>query len=304
MRDKYNCQFCGEPFSRHWNMERHMIRKHNAPQRLLPIFPNSSKGRQVRFNVQRSDYHHPFSDLQNPNKAFSWPFSSVQEASEPNCPSWLKWLRMLAEISKLTTEMTQNRVLQSAVTPLKTSVNKIMTQEPQFRYEDLVVVGYTAFICSKCLICHPLTLYWHKSSKVVMPTNHVCDTETILEVQRQKGNKEDVIATVSNELPKLMFQVVTRWTNGTPLVQADEIRSVPEVLHCCILVDSKNWALRAVQHGSTLLSDEELADFLNLARGNTYGIFRAAKSNKIYFMRIVVPATPKAQICNNFEFGI
>ena len=108
MRDKYNCQFCGEPFSRHWNMERHMIRKHNAPQGLLPIFPNSSKGRQVRFNVQRSDYHHPFSDLQNPNKAFSWPFSSVQEASEPNCPSWLKRLRRLAEISKLTTEIKQN----------------------------------------------------------------------------------------------------------------------------------------------------------------------------------------------------
>lgn len=257
----------------------------------MPIFPNSSKGRQVRFNIQRSDYHHPFSELQN--SAFSWPFSSVQEAFEPNCPSWLKWLRRFAEVSKLTTEMTQDRVLRSAIIPLKTSVNKTMTQEPQFRYEDLVVVGYTAFICSKCLICHPLTLYWRKSSKVVIPTNHECDTETILEVQRQKGNKEDVIATVSNEVPKLMFQIVTRWTNGTPLVQADEIRSIPGVLHCCILVDGKNWAFRAVQHGFTLLSDEELADFLKLARGNTYGIIRTTKSNKTYFMRIVVPATPK-----------
>jgi hypothetical protein len=284
-------------------MERHIIRKHNAPQGFLPIFPNIFKGRQVRFNVQRSDYHHPFSDLQDSNKAFSWPFSSVQEASEPNYPSWLERLRRFAEISKLITEVTQNRVLQSAVNPLKTSVNKTMAQEPQFRNEDLVVVGYTAFICSECLICHPLTLYWHKSSKVVIPTNHKCDTETLVEVQRQKGNKKDVIATVSNELPKLMFQVVTRWTNGTPLVQADEIKSIPEVLHCCILVDSKNWALRAVQYGSTLLSDEELANFLNLAKGNTYGIFRTAKSNKTYYMRIVVPATPRAQICNYFQFG-
>ncbi|MGH9976310.1 MAG: hypothetical protein ACRD8Z_10810 [Nitrososphaeraceae archaeon] len=284
-------------------MERHIIRIHHAPQGFLPILPNSSKGRQARFNVQRSDYDHPFFDLQDSSKAFSWPFSPVQEASEPNCPSWLERFRRLAEISKLATEVTQNRVLQSAVNPLKTSVNKIMAQEPKFRYEDLVVVGYTAFICSKCLICHPLTLYWHKSSMVVIPTNHGCNTETLVEVQRQKGNKKDVIATVSNELPKLMFQVVTRWTNGTPLVQADEIRPIPEVLHCCILVDSKNWALRAVQYGLTLLSDEELADFLNLARGNTYGIFRTAKSNKIYYMRIVVPATQKAQICNNFEFG-
>jgi hypothetical protein len=284
-------------------MERHTIRKHNAPQRFLPGFPISSTGRQVRFNVQRSNYHHPFSDLQDSSKTFSWPFSFVQEASEPKCPSWLEWLRRLAEISKLTKEMAQNRVLLSAVNPIKTSVNKIMTQEPQFRYEDLVVVGYTAFTCSKCLISHPLTLYWHKSSMTVISTNHGCDTETIVEVQQQKRNKKGVIVTVSNELPKLMFQVVRRWTKGTLLVQADEIKSIPEVLHCCILVDSKKWALRAVQYGFTLLSDEELADFLNLARGNTYGIFRTAKSNKTYYMRIVVPAAPKAHIDNNFGFG-
>jgi hypothetical protein len=92
-----------------------------------------------------------------------------------------------------------------------------------------------------------------------------------------------------------MFEVVTRRTNGTPLVQVDEIRSIPEILHCCILIDGKNWALRAVQYGFTLLSDEELVDFLNLARGNTDGIFRTAKVNKTYYMHIVVPSTPKPQ---------
>jgi hypothetical protein len=295
MRDKHNCPFCGEPFSRQWNMERHIIRKHNA-QGFLPIFPNSSKGCQVRFNVQRSDYHHPFSDLEDINKAFSWPIPSVQEPSEPNCPSWVQRFRQFAEISKLTKEITQNQVLQSAINPLKTSVNKITTQEPQFRYEDLMVVGYTAFICSKCLIFHPLTLYWHKSSMVVIPTYHGCDPETIVEVLRHKKNTKNVISTLSNELPKLMFEVVTRWTNGASLVQADEISSIPEVLHCCIIVDSMNWALRAVQYGSTLLSDEELVDFLDHTRGNTYGIFRTAKSNKTYYMRIVFPVTPRAQI--------
>jgi hypothetical protein len=284
-------------------MERHLIRKHNTPQGPSLVFPNSSKGRQVKFNVQRSGFHHPFLDLEDINKAFSWLIPSVQEPSEPNCPSWFKRLRQFAEFIKLTTEIKQNRVLQSAADPLQTSVNKIMTQEPQFRYEDLVVVGYTAFICSKCLICHPLALYRHKSSMIVMPTNHVCDTERIIALQRQKGNKKDVIATVSNELPKLMFEVVTRWTNGTPLVQLDEIRSIPEILHCYILIDGYNWALRAVQYGFTLLSDEELVDFLNLTRGNTDGIFRTAKSNKTYYMHVVVPATPKAQICNDFKFG-
>jgi hypothetical protein len=170
MRDIHNCPSCGEPFSRQWNMERHIIRKHNTSQGPSLVFSNTSKSRQVKFNVQRSGYHHPFPDLEDINKASSWPIPSVQEPSEPKCPSWVQRFRQFAEISKLTKEITQNQVLQSAINPLKTSVNKITTQEPQFRYEDLVVVGYTAFICSKCLIFHPLTLYWHKSSMVVIPT--------------------------------------------------------------------------------------------------------------------------------------
>jgi hypothetical protein len=85
----------------------------------------------------RSNYHHPFSEQQYPSKPFSWPFSIVQEVSEPKCPSWLEWLRRLAEISKLTTEMAQNRVVQFALNPLKTPVANIMTQALRFKHEDL-----------------------------------------------------------------------------------------------------------------------------------------------------------------------
>lgn len=215
----------------------------------------------------------------------------------------MEWLRRLAEISKLTTELAQNRVLQSGINPLNAPVNKVMIYEPQFGDEGLLVVGYTAFICQICLISHPLTLYRHTPSMIIICTNHCCDTETVVDAQRQIMNKKDIIATISNEMPKLMFQVVKRWTKGTPLVVADKIQSNPEVLNDCILVDGKNWAHRAVQNGFTLLSDENLADFLNLARGNTYGIFRTAKSNKSYYMRIAVPGAPKVHIDNNFRFG-
>lgn len=251
----------------------------------MPIIPNNSRSRQVRFNVQRYNYHHPYSDLQDSSIAFSWPFSFVQDASEQKSPSWLEWLRRLAEISKLTTEMAQNRV------PLKAPVNKVMIFEPQFKHEDLLVVGYTAFICQKCLISHPLTLYRHTPSMKIICTNHGCDTETVVDAQRQIMNKKDIIATISNEMPKLMFQVVKRWTKGTPLVVADKIQSNPEVLNDCILVDGKNWAHRVVQNAMYVL--------LGVARTG----FRTAKSNKSYYMRIAVPGAPKAHIDNNFRFG-
>lgn len=280
-------------------MERHMIRNHDVPQRFLPIIPISPNDRQKRFKVQGSYYYNPSSDVQNSSKALTWPLSN-QDASEQRSPSWLEWLRRCAEISKLMREIKQN---QRPINPLRAPVNTPNIQEPQFKDEDLVVVGYTAFICDKCLISHPLTLYWHRPSMEVVHTNHGCDTKILLKVQQQKRNNKEVMETLSNETPKLMFRVVKRWTKGVPLAQADEIQSIPEVLRCCILVDSKNWAFRAIQNRFTVLSDEELADFLNLSRCNTYACFRTAESNKTYYMHIAATASSKDHIDSNFAFG-
>jgi hypothetical protein len=137
----------------------------------------------------------------------------------------------------------------------------------------------------------------------VIPTNHECDTNTVVEVQRQKRNKKDIIEIVSNEVPKLMLQVVRRWTRGRPLGQAEEIKPIPENSHCCVLVNGRNWSLRAIHYRYTLLADDELLDFLNLTKGNTHGIFKTAKSNKTYHMAITVDAAPKDHIGNNIGFG-
>jgi hypothetical protein len=87
-----------------------------------------------------------------------------------------------------------------------------------------------------------------------------------------------------------------------PLVQADEIQLIPEVLHSCVHIDSKNWALRAIQDRFTVLSDEELVDFLNLARLNTYACFLTAKFNKAYCIRIVASSS-KNHNDGSFAFG-
>ena len=136
-------------------------------------------------------------------------------------------------------------------------------------------------------------------------TMHGCDSERVPKVQQpqQIENKKDFIATLYNEMPQLMFQVVKRWTKGTPLIQADEIQSIPEGLHCCILVDSKNWAFRAIQNKRTVISDEELADFLNLAGCNTYAYFRTPIPNQTYYMRVAASAPLKGQIDTDFAFG-
>ena len=213
-------------------------------------------------------------------------------------------LRTMAEISKLAREIAQIPVLQSSINPFSVRANKIEIQKPQFEHEDFEVVGYTAFICQKCLICHPLALYLHIPSMKVVSSSHRCERERVAEVLQQQGeNKQDVIANLSEEMLHLMIHVVKRWTKGTPLIHAYEIQFVPEIISNSIFVDSKNWAFRAIQDRFTILSDEELADFLNLARCNTYAYFMTGKPNNTYLMCLAASATSKGHIDRNFDFG-
>jgi hypothetical protein len=284
-------------------MERHMMRKHVAPRPFLPVFPDSHKERQTRFNVQKSNYHDPYADVKESSKALNWLFTSVEDASEQTNPPWLGLLRRMAEISKLAKEIAQNPVLQSSISPYRVDPNKIEIYKQQFKHEDFEVVGYTGFVCQKCLICHPLALYWHTPSMKVVSSIHSCDRERGVEVQKQGEYKTCVIANLSHEMLQLMTQVVKRWTRGAPLIQAVEIPFIPQVMHGTILLESKNWAFRAIQEGLTVLSDDELADFLNLARCNTYAYFRTAKLNKTYHMRLAASAISKDHIDRSFDFG-
>ena len=263
-------------------MERHIIRKHNAQQCLLS---NSAMNHKIRFNVQKSDYYNFHSDLQNPSKAVNWPLSYMQAPLAEKNPFWLDWLRRMAEI-RLLKELSLKPALQSSFDPFKGFIDESNIYVPPFQVEDLVVAGYTGFICEQCLISHPLMLYWHSLSMKIVPTIHTCSNERIKEVRQLKQNKKDIIANLCRELPELMFQLVKEWTKGRPLLISTEIQSESIGLHSFTLVDSRKWAIRAMQNGFSVLSDEELADFMNAANGNTYAYFRMAEPKKTYHMYI------------------
>jgi hypothetical protein len=157
-------------------MKRHIIRKHGPPQCFLPCFPNRAEDNQTRFKIQKSNHHSLVSDGQLPTMALNWPLYFFQDASDQKTPSWLESLRTVAEISKSMREIRQNQTLQPSVNPLTPYINGIKMQEPQFKNEDFVVVGYAPFACDKCLIIHPLTLYWHTQSMKVVSTIHALGT--------------------------------------------------------------------------------------------------------------------------------
>ena len=190
----------------------------------------------------------------------------------------------MAEISKLLKELVQTPSLQSSINPLVGFANKSTTSLPPYKIEDLEIIGYTAYVCVECLVSHPLTLYWHSPFMKLVPAAHKCNNERIIDVKQQIHNKNDAIAALFDDLPVEMFRVVKEWTRGRPLLKVAEAPSVSQGLQSFKLVDNKKWGIRAIRDGFAVVSDEELADFLNLASYNTYAYFKMEAQNKTYYM--------------------
>ena len=259
-----------------------MIRIHDSRQR---VFSNFVMNLQFRYKAQKSGYNNSYLDRQNSFTGVDWPKQDALTFEQGN-PLWLNWLRRLAEISSLVKELRPTLASQPSISPSLRVVDKSYTSLPPFKVEDLKIIGYTAYVCEECLVSHPLTLYWNSLSMKPVPTMHTCNYERIIEVQQEIHNKKEVTASLFDELRDVMFLVVKQWTRARPLLKVAEIPSILQGLQNFKLIDDKNWGIRAIRNRFTDLSDEELADFLNLAKANTYAYFKMKGRNVAYLMYI------------------
>ena len=259
-----------------------MIRIHDSRQR---VFSNFVMNHQFRYKAQKSGYNNSYLDRQNSFTGFDWPKQDALTFESEN-PLWLNWLRRLAEISSLVKELRPTLASQPSINPFLRFVDKSNTSLSPFKIEDLKIIGYTAYTCEKCLVSHPLTLYWNSLSMEPVPTIHTCNNERRIEVQQEIHNKKEVTASLFDEVCDVMFLVVRQWTRARPLLKVAEIPSMLQGLQNFKVIDIKNWAIRAIRNRFTVLSDEELADFLNLAKANTYAYFKVKGQNTAYYMYI------------------
>ena len=139
-------------------------------------------------------------------------------------------------------------------------------------------MGYRGYVCKECLTAHPLAIYRHKHQKEkIIHTKHDCDIRRRLEIQGgQQRDKETSILTnlYINELPKLMLRFVGEWTKGQTLLAAAELSASPEGCREIKISTEKQWANRAIRYGCTVLTDDELTDFINTATDCTGAYFR------------------------------
>ncbi len=162
--------------------------------------------------------------------------------------------------------------------------------------EDLEIIGYEGYVCKECLTTHPLAIYRHKYQKDrIIRTKHGCNNRRKLEIQweQQKNNETSILINLYiNELPNSMLRFVREWTKGQTLLAATEISTQPDSCHKTIICIEKQWANRAITDGCTVLTDDELADFINTVKDCTGAYFKVQdnemdkNSGKVFYMCI------------------
>jgi hypothetical protein len=94
-------------------------------------------------------------------------------------------------------------------------------------------------------------------------------------------DKQKEIPELYANLPEVMKKVVNSWTNNQSYIFAVEVQkeeiSNHNVVDLDIIItttDKNSWAARAIKYKQTMLTDEELSDFLRRSNYNTLSYFK------------------------------
>jgi hypothetical protein len=275
-------------------MERHLRDIHL----LNPLSPSFTSQRMSykasRFKSHTSPHHRPH-----------YNFHAQQLDVKPIDRS-LEFLRKIAEFKWLKEEISSmprresycsfNGVHHSFNRYSPSEANKPFNFPLEPKIENLEVIGYNGYVCGNCLIVHPLRIYKDRYNPVRNPiqTGHYCDMESLLEIQQHKVEKENVLFDLyRNELPLVMFRAIKDWTTNQTRLMAMEVSRIVDGCKLVTVSNLKRWVSRAIRERVTLLTDEELKDFISIVKDRTYAYLKIQNnemdqnSSKIFFVSIV-----------------
>jgi hypothetical protein len=137
-------------------------------------------------------------------------------------------------------------------------------------------VGYKGFLCKHCLIAHSLPLYYDKFSKnsKIHEVTHHCNAERLLEIQRRVDKKNYLVELYKNQLPLLMLRTIEEWTSGHYLLEAVEASSPNTGCEFIYISGQTKWASRVIHNKKTILTYEDLVDFISTTKFTTYSFVK------------------------------
>ena len=284
---KWNCPNCEMSSSRHWNVKRHIQRRHrtmgepvnhDTMQHYNDMIPQN-----FRFPFAYS-HHTSLSSLTRKEK----PHKNFSDLLEDQI---LQPLRKMVEyknlVSQLSAMQQQTGIMPGSggiypsmpsMTFDRAKYNDNLSRYSRFEDSDdySEAVGFRSHICEKCLITHIDTIFFHKDGQSgQIETTHTCNSKRLDDAQLEP-NKDKTINDLYDKLPEVMKKKVNSWTGNNAYLVAIEMPPNVDLNNCFDVTptDENHWAARAIKDKQTILNDEELSDFLCKVRNATYAAFK------------------------------
>ncbi|HEX6029265.1 MAG TPA: hypothetical protein VFY64_09520 [Nitrososphaeraceae archaeon] len=282
---RWNCPNCEMSSSRHWNVKRHIQRRHRTMGEPLSYdtmqYYKDMTPQNLRFPLVYS--HHTPLFFPTPKEKPHKNFSDLLEHQ------FLEPIRKVVELknllSQLSTIQPQQRIMSAGgVYPHTPSMtfdsgesNNYLSEESSLDKEsDSEIVGYRGHVCGKCSTIGIDTIFRHKDRESgQVETTHTCNSKRLANTQVEP-NKDKTINDLYEKLPEVIKKKVNSWTENSAYLVAIEMPPMVALKNSFEITpnNENHWAARAIKDKQTILNDEELSDFLCKVGNATYASFK------------------------------
>lgn len=292
MRTNWNCPNCQKSSTRHWNMQRHIDRRHGGvgepvnddtiqyytdmnPQNLR--FPlGYSHNMSLSFLTQKEKPHKNFSNLLEDQ--FLSPLRKV-----------IEFKNLVGQLSTIQSQ--QQMIIPGdggvySSTPSMTSdrgeSKNNLSEQSRFHDYDSELAGYIGQVCQRCLVIDLFPIYPDKDGQSgQIETTHRCNYKRLADAQLEL-DKDKKISDLYERLPQVLKNAVKSWTKNSTYIVAIEIPQNAPICNYIEIIpnDEKHWAARAIKDNQTIVNDEELSDFLHKVKDSTCAFFKVLRRHE------------------------
>ena len=288
----WNCPNCEMSSSRHWNVKRHIQRRHRIMSQ-----PVSNDTMQYYKDINPQNLRFPFAYFHHASSSFPTrkekPHKNFSDLLEDQ---FLQPLRKVVEYKNLLSQLStiqsqpqqEQRIMRGngvySHPPFMTfergKSNNNLAEHSEFEdnndYSE--TIGYRGHVCKDCLSINIDTIFRRNDREYEqIKTRHRCNPKLLANAQLEP-DKDKIITDQHKKLSEIMKKNVNTWTKNSAYLVAIEIPPNTAVNNCFEITpnDENHWAARTIKNKQTILNDEEIPDFLCKARNATCAYFKVA----------------------------
>jgi hypothetical protein len=314
---------CRMSSNRHWNVIRHLERRHDGVG--VPLNQNDFAPKMYKEFANQEPSLSPTA-VASSIAAASLSSAHKQEKNNDLLDHVLPVLRKVAEFKNLLSELSPGSqgIPISASSygfthaacnrPSNAFKNPAYSQPFGFNDDEFEIVAYRGYICRSCLTDHPLAIYTRKRPELsqqqqqqqpqIIPTEHQCDSQRLMICSSlPTETKNKIIVDLHYRLPESITNAVNGWTKHRSYLLSFEI---PYNIQKGYSIDlfpkhENHWSTRATKKRQTAFNNaEELKDFIRSANNATFGLFNVhlqsqqkdSKSNYLLFVSPIHTGAP------------